>query len=492
MSHLKTLFILAASLSLIACGGSSSKSYVGQYSEKPAQEVDLTEDNLSKAIQIKGAQPANVTIPEELEEVKLTLVSRVPVSANSAFILNLSVPETGLVDKQVAGYIIELPDGTQQFVRAGVDAEEEQRQAQATRTIASASSTPQKPAELPARIQPKRQVLATGDREGLTRVVISGWKSTDFNLEQSLDSLSLRIIPLLVNKTVSDIAELSLADIQAADGFDMSMVQELELAVEAVATSAIQFTLTWDAQNDVDLYVLEPEYATNSSKKVYYGRRYSEETLGWLDRDNTQEYGPENITYNYQLPEGEYEVVVNFYSNHGYTQDTNYALVAAIGDQEPKVFEGTFKKSANNYGDMDSRTEDTSNTNEGSHVVYKFTVDADFNSQLSERIATTQYNGLWKVAPVEQDGVENYIRISGNEINVYSTSSNVDCNGGFGYASSYWNTEYLPSGFRVKNDELQVSDAFISAYNSSENNNYSYVYRTMTLIDLSALDECND
>ena len=113
----------------------------------------------------------------------------------------------------------------------------------------------------------------------------------------------LRIIPLFVNEGITDIATRTFAQLQAADGFVISLVQELALAVEAVATSPVQISLTWDTQTDVDLYVLEPDSDIDSDQNViYYDNLISATSLGWLDTDNTTAYGPENITYGYDVP----------------------------------------------------------------------------------------------------------------------------------------------------------------------------------------------
>src|SRR5690606_33511655 len=104
------------------------------------------------------------------------------------------------------------------------------------------------------------------------------------------------------------------AELQAADGFEIGLVQELALAVEAVATSPVQISLTWDTQpyTDIDLYVLEPGYTYRfsdidyESEVIAYFNRISAASLGWLDRDNIRGIGPENITYGYDVPAGTY------------------------------------------------------------------------------------------------------------------------------------------------------------------------------------------
>lgn len=210
------------------------------------------------------------------------------------------------------------------------------------------------------------------------------------------------------------------------------------------------------------------------------------------------EIDEKNITFNYQLPVGDYEVVINLY-NGGYSNtsdEVNYALVAAVNNDEPKVIEGTFKRSASNSGRMSGRIDLTAveeqgidvRTN-GSHIVYKFTVDETFNSHLPAKVSLTDHEGLWKVMTENDEGesvVLRYIIIEES-----SVTSKTRCNS---YSpDKQWLTEYLPAGFRVNNGTLQVSDAFINAYNSYDSNggnSFSYVYRDLIQLSEDELAVC--
>src|SRR5690606_6763479 len=106
---------------------------------------------------------------------------------------NLSVPASVLGDRQVAGYLIVLPDGTQQFVRVATAAPATAAHATPTQNAKIAGNKHEQTAKKANINADLRQVRAGAQNEGLTRVVIAGWNASDFNLEQNLDNLNLRI-----------------------------------------------------------------------------------------------------------------------------------------------------------------------------------------------------------------------------------------------------------------------------------------------------------
>src|SRR5690606_2879337 len=189
----------------------------------------------------RSAEPVTVAIPDDVISTGLTDTNSVVVSANSAFTLNLAVPGSEVpADKQVAGYVVELPDGSQQFVR--VDSS-----STSGASVQSVTVPVKQLADGDAKVKtktvktprPARVQAASDDAVGRTSVTITGWNPANFNLDESIDGLVLRIIPLFVNENITDIATRTFAELQAADGFEIGLVQELALAVEAVATSPV-------------------------------------------------------------------------------------------------------------------------------------------------------------------------------------------------------------------------------------------------------------
>ncbi len=91
--------------------------------------------------------------------------------------------------------------------------------------------------------------------------------------------------------------------------FDLSGIysntQEVEIEVLRLGTGALQISLSWDTNTDQDLRVIDP-----SGVEIYFGNKNSE-TGGQLDRDDTDGFGPENIYWHSNAPNGEYLVKVD-------------------------------------------------------------------------------------------------------------------------------------------------------------------------------------
>jgi uncharacterized protein YfaP (DUF2135 family) len=105
-----------------------------------------------------------------------------------------------------------------------------------------------------------------------------------------------------------------------------------------IPPTALRTTLTWDTNGtDVDLWITDPD-----SERCYYGNPVTNSGLE-LDFDDTNGYGPENITTTNIIP-GDYLVQVHYYSDH----DSNNA----IGTNASVVIrtnEGTIDETVNNY-----------------------------------------------------------------------------------------------------------------------------------------------
>ena len=105
-----------------------------------------------------------------------------------------------------------------------------------------------------------------------------------------------------------------------------------------VAPTAIRVTLSWDtADTDVDLWVTDP-----SGERCYYANRNTASGLS-LDFDDTNGYGPENITTSNIIP-GDYVVQVHYYSDH----DSQNAIGTNAG-VVIRINEGTPDETVNNY-----------------------------------------------------------------------------------------------------------------------------------------------
>ena len=113
-------------------------------------------------------------------------------------------------------------------------------------------------------------------------------------------------------------------------GHVRTMLQSLPQPEVTVGSGPITVTLEWGEQRDLDLHVFEPD-----GTHVFYGNLRG--GSGELDRDDTNQYGPEN----YYVPlatlrEGVYWIGVNYYG--GEAPATASVQVSTAGTTHPAVF----------------------------------------------------------------------------------------------------------------------------------------------------------
>ena len=88
-----------------------------------------------------------------------------------------------------------------------------------------------------------------------------------------------------------------------------------------LGTGAVQVSLSWNTSTDQDLYVTDP-----NGEEISY-LNVASISGGQLDRDDTDGYGPENIFWLEDAPDGVYNVKVNDYSETS-TPNTVYLTVS--------------------------------------------------------------------------------------------------------------------------------------------------------------------
>lgn len=87
----------------------------------------------------------------------------------------------------------------------------------------------------------------------------------------------------------------------------VSNIQRVCVDVLRLGTGGLQISLSWGTQSDQDLYVTTP-----SGEVISYTSTSAQG--GKLDRDDTDGYGPENIFWENDAPNGTYSVSVDDYS----------------------------------------------------------------------------------------------------------------------------------------------------------------------------------
>lgn len=91
-----------------------------------------------------------------------------------------------------------------------------------------------------------------------------------------------------------------------------------------LGTGSLQISLSWNTATDQDLWVTDP-----SNTKIYYFNKTSS-TGGRLDRDDVDGFGPENIFWLTNAPDGTYNVQVNDYDNTS-SPNTCYVTISSPG-----------------------------------------------------------------------------------------------------------------------------------------------------------------
>lgn len=105
--------------------------------------------------------------------------------------------------------------------------------------------------------------------------------------------------------------------------------------------------LSWNTQGtDVDLHTLsDPESRWFTPADCYFGNRQPDTSFGdegrrrWLDTDDTDGEGPENIRVDAPAVDHDYQVGVHYYSSHGQQALTHATVVIYCGEQRVARFE---------------------------------------------------------------------------------------------------------------------------------------------------------
>lgn len=104
------------------------------------------------------------------------------------------------------------------------------------------------------------------------------------------------------------------------------------------SNGVIQIGLSWNTTDtDIDLWVIDP-----NGEKIYFDHEISA-SGGYLDRDDTDGLGPENIYWANNIPEGTYTVKVHYYgcNNEVNCPSTNYTIKVSNGLGYSKIYTGS-------------------------------------------------------------------------------------------------------------------------------------------------------
>jgi hypothetical protein len=121
-----------------------------------------------------------------------------------------------------------------------------------------------------------------------------------------------------------------------------------------VGSGKFQVTLTWNTEADVDLYLEEPD-----GNEISYYNTDSVAGDGFLDVDDIDGFGPENIYFEDNMPAGEYKVSVNLFGINTLEDLPTRYTVKVKRDNVSDVFTGTL----NEEDETDEITRFTVNAN---------------------------------------------------------------------------------------------------------------------------------
>lgn len=117
----------------------------------------------------------------------------------------------------------------------------------------------------------------------------------------------------------------------------LSQTDTTFVTMERVGTGKLQITLAWDTDTDQDIYVKTP-----SGETISYMNKHADDD-GELDRDDTDGYGPENVYWLAEAPDGEYVISVNDYLH---TSQDNAFVITINGLGVNRQFYGTTRDGA--------------------------------------------------------------------------------------------------------------------------------------------------
>lgn len=107
---------------------------------------------------------------------------------------------------------------------------------------------------------------------------------------------------------------------------NLSDEEEVDLNDLPDSNGVIQIGLSWNTDADIDLRVVDP-----FGEEIYYSNPNSD-SGGYLDRDDTDGFGPENIYWASNIPSGKYSVSLTYYSpDNGPFTDCVVKIINGLG-----------------------------------------------------------------------------------------------------------------------------------------------------------------
>ena len=403
-------------------GGETGGGETGGDTVEPAEPVALTVDNVFGSPSNGFVDlAANLDIPNSLPNVTVTNSPNIIISADAVTDLTFTAGNASIpAGKKLAGYLVELIPNLFAF-------------------------------------------LPFNSADG-TVLTFKGWSYAEYFLNKSFTETAFFTVYPIAATAAATITDIESLDFETESNWLGK--QTLDLTAVATLTADVRVALTWDADQNLQLFVESPSNSEIVSENQPFGGELSgDSSLGVFDRSSST-FGPETIAYDYKMPEGEFDVYVRFDPSVGSKEDANYVLTTIING-ESTVTRGELLAS-------DPGTE---------LKISSFTVDAALNETLASPIDSSQQVGVWGWVAEGDDEASGLVEIKDD-----GTSMRHKLNGTVTSATTcesilVGQNAKLPTGFIFENNELLVVNAFFQ----EDDANRDYGYTSLTQATLPSV-----
>lgn len=329
---MKILLPLVLILNLIACGGGGGGGPTVPLPEEPQQPEERTVvlDNpsaMSNALSIDGLyekQQGSIPAPTSTSGGTLNSASELALTdgGTSQFSLDVSGLQDGY---SVHAYLLQF-DGVDETIVVPVNSSGDVYSTQSR--IFTAESDEAQSRELVNATRTRTRLSCEPGGPGVILELPSG--ATGYRAPARVQAYVQTGTPASTVPNLSDLLN---------DPSNWTNPIDVDFNFVDVGSGDFQITLTWDSTADVDLWLEEP-----NGHKIYYASRNSTAGDGYLDRDDTNGFGPENIYFDQNIPSGTYVIKVKMFSGYGQELPTGYTITKKVrGSSE--VFTGSLDTS---------------------------------------------------------------------------------------------------------------------------------------------------
>ena len=330
---------LAASILALSLSNCTSSSEEGGTATETVVVTDA--QSFSDAITIEGSQKISeeITRPNAPTAGFLQMASEIAITAGGTS--SLSITPSVEAGSFIQAYLIQLDGARDTFVvPVGSTG-----QPFIVNTKPSAATVDKKISGEPVSFAPSTRAISFLSLAGIAGLELAT-ETTQGNVATFAANATIQAFVSTTEPTAS--STFTATDFANTDASQWTDPASVSFKAVDVGSGNIQITLTWDTTADVDLYLVEPD-----GNEISYFNENSISGDGFLDVDDRDGFGPENIFFDSATPRGDYEVKVDHYEG---TVPTNYSVTVQVNGTSE-----TFTGVLNTSGQTDSITTFTIN-----------------------------------------------------------------------------------------------------------------------------------